>query len=408
MTITPELPRTYFNPAVRTFEPQPEPGLLDFHRKLPGYAPTPLVRAPHLAAALGVREAWVKDESSRLGLPAYKILGASWATYRELESVFGPFQPWATLDELAAQLRPHGLLTLIAATDGNHGRAVARVARWLGLSAHILVPDDMAPARIQALREEGARVDVVHGSYDDAVRASARLAGPRQLVISDTSWDGYSRVPGWVIAGYGTIFREIDEQLAGMNAGPPDLVAVQMGVGSLAAAVIHHYRGPGRKTEVVGVEPTRADCVLRSLEAGELTEAPGPHGSIMAGLNCGNTSPLAWPLLRGGLSASVAVPDMRAEEAMRLLARDGVTSGESGAAGAAGLLELLTGAGAEEARGRLGITRGSWMLMISTEGATDPGGYARILRGEGAHGESPRSGEAQGRPPRGPQFRSVP
>jgi len=386
----PAQPRTHFNPAAESFDSPPEPGLLDFHRRLPGYLPTPLVRAPHLAAALGVGEAWVKDESSRLGLPAYKILGASWAAVRELETVFGPFRPWTTLDGLAGQLQDHGPLTLVAATDGNHGRAVARMARWLGLGAHILVPGDMAPARLQAIRDEGARVEVVHGSYDDAVAASARLAGPGHLVISDTSWNGYTRVPGWVVAGYGTILREIDTQLAEMHPGQPDLVAVQMGVGSLAAAVVRHYRAPGLGTRVIGVEPTRAACVLRSLQAGELTEVPGPHVSVMAGLNCGNTSPLAWPLLRGGLSASVAIPDLRAEQAMRLLAQDGVTSGESGAAGAGGLLELLAGPVAGRARRLLGITGDSRVLVISTEGATDPRAYTRIVPPRSAGARSPR------------------
>lgn len=382
MTLPTDQPRAYFHPAAPlTFPGTTDARLLDFHRRLPGYAPTPLVRAPHLAALLGVREAWVKDESSRLGLPAYKVLGASWATYRELETLYGPFERWDTLDDLAAQLRAQLPLTLVTATDGNHGRAVARVARWLGLGAQVLVPQDMVPARLEAIEAEGARVDVVPGTYDEAVTLAARRADERHLVISDTAWDGYRRVPNWVIEGYGTIFREIDAQLAELGGTPPDIVAAQMGVGALATAVIRHYRAPGRETRVVGVEPTRADGVLRSLEAGELTEVPGPHASIMAGLNCGKTSPLAWPFLRGGLSASVAIPDARAEEAMRLLARDGVTSGESGAAGAAGLLELLTGPFSTQAREKLGITPGSTVLVISTEGATDPGAYARILRG---------------------------
>lgn len=383
MTTPTDLPRAYFNPAVTTFPRSSDARLLDFHRRLPGYAPTPLVRAPHLAAALGVRDAWVKDEANRLGLPAYKILGASWATYRELGTRFGPFGPWDTLDELAGQLRAHLPLTLVAATDGNHGRAVARVACWLGLDAHVLVPQDMVPARIQAIEAEGARVEVVRGTYDEAVAAAARLADERQLVISDTAWDGYTRVPGWVVEGYGTIFQEIDRQLMALGARQPDVVAAQMGVGSLAMAALQHYRAPGRETRVVGAEPTRAACVLHSLKAGELTEIPGPHTSIMAGLNCGNTSPLAWPFLRGGLSASVAIPDARAEEAMRLLAQDGVTSGESGAAGAGGLLELLAGEFSAQARGMLGVTSGGTVLVISTEGATDPEAYARILRGQG-------------------------
>ncbi|WP_216322136.1 diaminopropionate ammonia-lyase [Deinococcus aestuarii] len=383
MTRATDRPRAYFNPATTTFSGASDARLLDFHRRLPGYAPTPLVRAPYLAAALGVREAWVKDEANRLGLPAYKVLGASWATYRELGTLFGPWRPWNTLDELAGQLRAHLPLTLVTATDGNHGRAVARVARWLGLGAQVLVPQDMVPARLQAIADEGARVDVVRGTYDEAVARAAQLADERHLVISDTAWAGYTRVPGWVVEGYGTIFREIDRQLVALGARGPDVVAVQMGVGSLATAAVQHYRAPGRETRVVGAEPVRAACVLHSLEAGELTEVPGPHPSIMAGLNCGNTSPLAWPYLRGGLSASVALPDARAEEATRLLARDGVTSGESGAAGAAGLLELLAGEFGPRAREVLGITPESTVLVISTEGATDPGAYARILRGEG-------------------------
>lgn len=357
----------------------PDPCLLAFHQRLPGYAPTPLVRAPHLAAALGVQDAWVKNEVDRLGLPAYKILGASWAVYRELETLYGPFSPWTMLDELAAQLAPHQPLTLVTATDGNHGRAVARTARWLGLAAHILVPDDMVPARIQAIEAEGARVDVIHGTYDEAVAAAAQLADEQHLVISDTAWDGYERVPGWVVEGYGTIFQEIDQQLAEQGAQQPDVVAAQMGVGSLAMAVVQHYRAPGRTAQVVGVEPLRAACVLQSLQAGALTEVPGPHASIMAGLNCGNTSPLAWPYLQGGLSASLAISDAQAEEAMRLLAQDGVVSGESGAAGAGGLLALVSGEDASAARTRLGLTPASTVLVISTEGATDPEAYARIV-----------------------------
>ncbi|WP_245808194.1 pyridoxal-phosphate dependent enzyme [Deinococcus hopiensis] len=208
-------------------------------------------------------------------------------------------------------------------------------------------------------------------------RLSARPRG-RHLVISDTVWTGYGRVPTWVVEGYATIFMEIDAQLAAQGRGQPDVVAAQMGVGSLAAAV-RHYRVPGWQTRVVGVEPLRADCVLRSLEAGEPTAVPGPHASIMAGLNGGTVSPLAWPVLQGGLSASVALPDGRAEQAVRLLARGAVTSGESGAAGAGGLLELLAGPLAAEARERLGVTPDSTVLLISTEGATDPEAYARTV-----------------------------
>ncbi|WP_102127476.1 diaminopropionate ammonia-lyase [Deinococcus planocerae] len=357
--------------------------VLAFHRKLPGYAPTPLVPAPRTAAALGVRSVWVKDESHRLGLPAYKILGASWATSRALRERFELSETWQTLEDLASQLRPHLPLTLVAATDGNHGRAVARVGRWLGLGAHILVPADMVDARREAIASEGARVTVVDGTYDEAVEAAARRADERHLVISDTAWAGYERVPAWVVEGYGTVFGEIDGQLAARGEGPPDLVAAQMGVGALAAAVVRHYRAPGRGTRVVGVEPLAAACVLRSVEAGHPVDVPGPHDSIMAGLNCGRPSPVAWPLISGGISAFVAVPDARAEDAMRLLARDGIVSGESGAAGLAGLLAVLTGPDTIAHREALRVDEGSRVLVLSTEGATDPRGYARIVGSRG-------------------------
>jgi len=372
--------RVLLQPTARTFAPPTGfAAVRAFHRRLPGYAPSPLVDAPRVAAALGVRRALVKDESRRLELPAYKILGASWATYRALEERVGSFQPWDQLADLAAQLRPHAPLTLVAATDGNHGRAVARMATWLGFGADILVPRDMAPARIRAIMGEGARVTVMDGSYDDAVTAAARLADERHLVISDTAWEGYERVPGWVIDGYATIFSEIDEQLAALGEGQPDLVAAQMGVGALAASVVRHYRRTGCATTVLGVEPIGAACVLRSVEAGHIVEAPGPHASIMAGLNCGRPSPVAWPYVSRGLSAFVAIPDARAEEAMRLLAEDGVVSGESGAAGLGGLLEVLAGPGAGAYRTPLDVDAAGSVLVISTEGATDPEAYARIV-----------------------------
>jgi diaminopropionate ammonia-lyase len=373
-------PRFVYNPAPTHFAVSTEqPDALTFHHKLPGYSTTPLVAAPGVAAKLGIRQVWVKDESHRLGLPAYKILGASWAAYRALDERSGPFAPWETLPELAAQLLPHGPLTFVAATDGNHGRAVARMAKWLGVGAQILVPRDMAQARRQAIESEGARVTVVDGSYDEAVEASARLADDAHLVISDTSWEGYEQIPAWVIEGYATIFHEIDAQLKAHGARQPDLVAAQMGVGALAASVVRHYRQPSWTAQVVGVEPTRAACVLASVEAGRLTEVPGPHDSIMSGLNCGRPSPIAWPYVSGGVSLFIAIPDARAEEAMRLLAHDGIVAGESGAAGLAGCLEAFGGVDAQHYRTLLGVDETSTLLLISTEGATDPAAYDRIV-----------------------------
>ncbi|MBB6099983.1 diaminopropionate ammonia-lyase [Deinobacterium chartae] len=378
---TPENPAFYLNPR-----PQPLEEFLpgahdprDFHRQLPGYAPTPLCEAPGIARRLGVAQLWVKDESSRLGLPAYKILGASWATWRALTERLGLAPAASGLEELRARLAGAGPLELVAATDGNHGRAVARVARWLGIGAHILVPQDMSAARVEAIQAEGARVTRVSGSYDDAVEAAARQQGPSRVVIADTAWPGYERVPGWVVDGYATLFLEADAALAAAGAPPPDLVLVQVGVGSLAAAAVKHYRRPAGHTRVVAVEPTRAACLLESLRAGRLTEVPGPHDSVMAGLNCGRPSPLAWPLLQRSLHAAVAIPDRRTEQAVRLLAGEGIRSGESGAAALGGLLELLEGPWAERARSALEIGPQTRVLVISTEGPTDPAAYARSL-----------------------------
>jgi diaminopropionate ammonia-lyase len=178
---------------------------------------------------------------------------------------------------------------------------------------------------------------------------------------------------------YATIFHEIDAQLEAHGAGQPDLVAAQMGVGALAASVVRHYRRPGWTAQVIGVEPTRAACVLASVEAGRLIELPGPHDSIMAGLNCGRPSPVAWPYVSGGVSLFVAIPDARAEEAMRLLAHDGIPAGESGAAGLAGSLEALGGVDTQRYRTFLGVDETSALLLISTEGATDPAAYDRIV-----------------------------
>jgi diaminopropionate ammonia-lyase len=255
------------------------------------------------------------------------------------------------------------------------------MARLLGYAAHILVPADMAPARIDAIASEGATVSVVHGTYDDAVARSAAEASATHLVISDTSWPGHEEIPHWVIDGYSTILWEIDDALADAGESAPDLVLAQMGVGAFASAVTRHYRRPGLATppRIVGVEPDTAACVLASLRAGALAEVPGPHPSIMAGLNCGLPSLIAWPALRDGLDAAVAIPDDAARRAMRDLAAAGVVAGETGAAGLGGLAALLTGPGADERRAHLGITATTRILLFSTEGATDPAAYAAIV-----------------------------
>lgn len=363
-------------------DPAPSRDPLAFHRRLPGYAPTPLVEAPMLARELGVGKVWVKDESSRLGLPSFKMLGASWAIYRALAAVLGEdIAAWQTLDDLRARIAPSRPLTLVAATDGNHGRAVARMARLLDLAAHIFVPADMAPVRVQAIEGEGARITVVDGTYDEAVARSAWEADERHLVISDTSWPGYADVPRWVVEGYSTIFWELDDEWARRGEAGPHIVVVPIGVGSLAAAVVRHYRRPesSARATIVGVEPRHAACVLASIRAGRRIAIPGPHDSVMAGLNCGAPSLVAWPLLSAGLDLVVAIDDDQARRAMRDLAGAGVVAGETGAAALGGLTALLTDAGHAAIRARLGIDAATRVLILSTEGATDPAAYERIV-----------------------------
>jgi diaminopropionate ammonia-lyase len=376
--------------------PAPDRAPLGFHRRLPGYEETPLVDAPGIAEALGVGRVWVKDESSRLGLPAFKVLGASWAAYKALGDRLpgGEFGDWETVDELREKLEPLRPLDLVAATDGNHGRALARVARLLGLGARIFVPEEMAAARREAITGEGAEVIVVEGTYDEAVERSAEEAGERGLVVSDMSWPGYERIPSWVIEGYSTMLWEIDDELERRGEAGPDLVVVQVGVGAFAAAVARHFRGPrrARRPKLLGVEPEDAACLLESVAAGRIVSVPGPHGSIMAGLNCGRPSLVAWPTVSRGIDVLAAVDDEPAREAMRMTAASGIVSGETGAAGLGGLLELLRGDGPwqerEEARRVLRANRESRVLLFNCEGATDPDRYREQVGGKPPEGEA--------------------
>ncbi|HEY3262430.1 MAG TPA: pyridoxal-phosphate dependent enzyme, partial [Pseudonocardiaceae bacterium] len=337
-----------------TCEPAPVDGHA-FHRALPGYAPTRLTDLPAVARRFGPARVVAKDESTRLGLPAFKALGASWAIHR-------------TVLEHA----PNGPVTIVTATDGNHGRAVAHFAKQFGHRAEIFLPDGVHPDAIQAIRDEGATVIHVRGNYDTAVRAAARAE--HGLLVQDTTWDGYEDVPRWIVDGYATLFREIDDQLA----GDPDLVIVPTGVGSLLQAALVHYRSKARaETAVVSVEPEAAPCVLASVTAGRpVTVKTGP--TSMAGLNCGTVSSLAWPYISRSLDACVTVSDAQAASAARELTTQGVDAGPCGAA-SLGALHILHRAGISYLR------PGSTVLLLITEGsAANPGLKPGLVSGPGA------------------------
>ncbi len=354
---------------------------LAVHRRLPGYAPTPLISSPAMAAQLGVGELRIKDESSRLGLPAFKILGASYACYRALTARLGHEPRWQSVGELAAALAPVRPLTLCTATDGNHGRAVARVARLLGLESVVYMPAGSAHARIDGIASEGATVTVVPGGYDEAVARSAQDAGDDCLLVSDTSWPGYEDIPGWVIDGYSTVFTEVSDELAARGQGEPDVVVVPIGVGALAAAAVVHYKAEtaADDTMLLGVEPVSARCVTESMRAGRPISLPFPQTSIMAGLNCGTPSLVAWPLMERGLDAMVAVSDGWAAAAMVSLADAGLVVGETGSSALAGLRAVMMDQAAEPVRTALRLGPASSVLVLATEGATDPAAWQQIV-----------------------------
>ena len=356
--------------------PAPDSAAREFHRQLPGYAPTPLVEAPELAAELGVGRLFVKDESARFDLRAFKFLGASWAGFLVVSRRSGYAGP-AHLDGLRAHLagRDPGL-SLVTATDGNHGRAVARTARLLGLPARVYVPQDSPAVVLDRIAAERARVIPVDASYDGTVAAARADAGADggAVLVQDTAWPGYEEIPGWIVAGYETLFAELDAQLAQAGVTSPALMSVPVGVGSLAQAAVAHYRrgtlSVAARPRLLSAEPDNAACVLASLQAGKPVSVE-TGVTDMNGLNCGTPSSLAWPYLRDGMDAATAVDDAAAAAAVTALAAAGVASGPSGAASFAALRAALTGDGAALRRRDLGLddTVGQLTVVcLSTEG----------------------------------------
>lgn len=349
----------FAHPGARTWTCAPAPAEVQaFHAGLPGYAPTPLTEVPAIAAELGVGRAFVKDESARMGLAAFKVLGASWA----VREVLSRRPAWERV-------------ILVTASDGNHGRAVARMARVFGQRAHVFLPSGVHPVAVAAIAAEEARVTQIIGTYDEAVRQAAQAASePSAVLVQDTAWPGYEQVPGWIAEGYSTLFTEIDAQLAQVRASGPGLVVIPVGVGSLAQAAVTHYRsrpatgGPaGSAAALLCVEPDSAACVLASLVKDELVSVP-TGTTVMAGLNCGTPSLLSWPYLRGGLDAALAITDADAVAAAHDLAACGIPAGPCGGASLAGARSALTGDGAAARRAAVGLEPAATVVLLSTEG----------------------------------------
>jgi diaminopropionate ammonia-lyase len=304
-----------------------------WHRRQPYYEPTSLVDVTGLSSLLGFDRVWVKDERNRLGTKSFKVLGASWALHRALEQ---------------RQTAGRGSVeTLLAATDGNHGRAVSHLARLHGLHAEVFVPHCTTAARIAAIEHEGATVHRTAGSYDEAVRSAAERAdeyGDCGLLISDTSYREDDLTAQWSIEGYGTIFQEIEQELPRSAAEAPDLVIIQIGVGGLAAAAVRHFRadtpGDAWAPFLLGVEPTSAACAAASIVAGSIVSLEDSFDSVMVGLNTGTPSLAAWEDLKYGLDGFLTMSDFWCPLALAELTSAGLGPGPTGLAGVAGLLAL--------------------------------------------------------------------
>ena len=365
----------------------------------PGYAPTPLLALPDIAQAAGLAELRLKNEAGRFGLGSFKALGGAYAVAELLagELARRGVAPAATSAELMAGRwqAVTNTLTVTCATDGNHGRAVAWGAERCHCRAVIFVHAGVSPARAAAIAAYGAEIRRVPGTYDDSVRvASAEAAAHGWFMVSDTSWEGYTEVPRAIMQGYRVMADEAVTEwaeahaaaapedaaqavAAGGKAAAPTHVFIQGGVGGVAAAVSVQLRAAYfRPPMLVVVEPDRAACLLASAELNERTSIPGDLDTLMAGLACGEPSLLAWQELDRGAAAFMAIPDTAAVATMRLLAQAGIVAGESGVAGLAG---CLLAAADPAARETLGLGQASRVLVFSTEGATDPDLYARLV-----------------------------
>lgn len=371
-------------------------------RRWPGYAPTPLVSLPGLAAAMGVGELYYKDEGARFGLGSFKPLGGAYAVYRAIAGVVAERSGSRPSGEellRGAHAEIRKAITVCAATDGNHGRSVAWGARMFGCRCVIYINGSVSVAREQAIAAYGAEVVRHPGSYDDAVRAVAeKAASAAWHVIPDTSDGAVVDPPRDVMTGY-TLMA--DEAIAQIPDGePPTHLFLQAGVGGMAAAVCARFwlAFASRRPVTVTVEPDQCACWFESLTAGHPVAVTGEIDSVMAGLACGEISRLAWPILRTGADAVMKVDDASAPEAMRLLAEapygdPAVVGGESGVAGLAGFLAV---AGDPDAPRSIGLDRESRVMLFGTEGDTDPENYRRLVGRSAAEVRGSYTGSERG------------
>ena len=363
-----------------------------FHESFPQYTVTPLTKLEKMADMLGLGEVYIKDESYRFGLNAFKVLGGSFAMARYIAQQTGkdvselPYNV-LTSDALKEEF---GQPTFFTATDGNHGRGVAWAANKLGQKAVVLMPKGTTQTRLNNILAEGATATIEEYNYDECVRMANDMAMKTEngIMVQDTAWDGYEEIPAWIMQGYGTMAMEAYDQLQDYGCERPTHVFIQAGVGSLAGAVQGYFanRYPENPPKVVVVEAEAAACLYKGASVGDgsIQIVDGDMVTIMAGLACGEPNTISWDILKNHVDTFIATPDWVAAKGMRMLAAPikgdkPVTSGESGAAPFGTLACIMMMDEYKELREHLGLDENSKVLLFSTEGNTDPERYESIV-----------------------------
>ena len=363
-----------------------------FHASFPQYSVTPLADLRRMAEYLGVGGIYVKNESYRFGLNAFKVLGGSFAMGKYIAKEMGKDVSEMTYDYLTSEdfRKEFGQATFFTATDGNHGRGVAWAANKLGQKAVVHMPKGSAKSRFDNIAKEGAKVTIEEVNYDDCVRMAAAEADQTEhgVIVQDTAWDGYEEIPSWIMQGYGTMANEASDQLRQCGVNRPTHVFVQAGVGSLAGAVVGYFTNlyPNDPPKFVVMEARAADCLYQGAVAGDGKPriVTGDLQTIMAGLACGEPNTISWDILRNHVNAFVSCPDWVSAKGMRMLGvpvkgDPVVISGESGAVGMGCLDAIMCDDTYKELRDALELNRFSQVLMFSTEGNTDPLKFRRVI-----------------------------
>ncbi|MBU9737020.1 diaminopropionate ammonia-lyase [Diplocloster agilis] len=363
-----------------------------FHESFPQYTRTPLAKLERMATYLGIKELYVKDESYRFGLNAFKVLGGSFAMARYIAKQIGkdvselPYRV-LTSDALREEF---GQATFFTATDGNHGRGVAWSANILKQKAVVFMPKGTTKTRFDNIERENATVTIENANYDECVRMAAEAAENTKngVVVQDTAWDGYEEIPSWIMQGYGTMADEANGQMEAYGCECPTHVFVQAGVGSLAGAVQGYFanRYPENPPMVIVVEAQAADCLYRSAAShdGSIHIVDGDMETIMAGLACGEPNTISWDILRNHVKVFTSCPDWVAERGMKMLAAPfrgdpQVISGESGAVPFGLLACIMKMKRYRDLRDVLKLDENSRVLLFSTEGDTDPNRFKDII-----------------------------